>query len=207
MESVVYTLFNIATQIKWISETSILAIENNDTINQVEYDDLFYRKIPFAKAISGICQNHLIILSCSFLDEYEKELTPTKFPYYRERIIEFKKITNPAIKRIKKWSSLKTHRNQIVAHNYRIKGVSIFQYKEPIKYIIPTTNAEYKLLADLIFLISQTFHTIFPDIVNRIDFTKSLRDSLDFKSEKISCKKEFQIIESEINKNKKQHIT
>ena len=202
MESVIFTLFNLATQIKWLSETSEIAIKNKNFINQITYSG-FYEKVPFAKAISGISQNHLIIYCCSFLDEFEKELTPSKYPDYSNKIIELKRITKPAMTRIKKWKDIKEHRNNIVAHNLRIKGNSIFDYIQPIKYKIPTTNGEFKLLADLIFLIAQNIAPIFPEIVQKLDFRKTINDYLSLDSEKIDCEKEFEIAENEIIKNKK----
>ena len=202
MESVLLTLFNIATIIKWVSETDEIALENKEYINQISYSDSFYQTITYAKGISAISQNFLIILCCSFLDEFEKEFTPFKFPEYSEAIIRVKKITKPAINRIKKWKGLKNHRNNIISHNLRVNGVSIFECKEPIEYNIPSTNEEFKLLADLIFLVSQNIAPHFNEEVESIKFNPPIKDYFIVSSEPINCKFEFEAINDEIQKIK-----
>lgn len=201
MEAVILTLFNLATLIKWVSETSEVALENKSFINQIFYSDPFYRKIPFSRGISAISQNYLIILSCSFFDEFEKEFTPSKYPEYSEKILQVKRIVKPAIKRIKKWDGLKAHRNNILSHNLRINGISIFEFKESIEYNIPTTNDEFKLLADLIVLISQNISPVFGSIVDEIDFNNPIIDHISLKSEHIDCNAEFDRIKAEILNN------
>jgi hypothetical protein len=201
MKSVFLILFNITTQIKWISETIQLSVFNKDYLNQIQYQG-FYSQIPFSRAIGAIAENQLIINSCSFIDEFEKELIPSRFPKYSERIIKFKKIIKPALSRIKKWNGLRDARNHIVAHNLRIKGISVFESQKIIKYNVPSTDEEYILLADLIFLISENVKEVFPEIVQEIDFKIRLSQFVGYQSDKIDCYNEYLVIKEEIEKIK-----
>tara|TARA_B110000908_G_C10259523_1_gene458126 strand:+ start:3582 stop:3965 length:384 start_codon:yes stop_codon:yes gene_type:complete len=126
MKATIFTLFSLATQIKYTSIIGQAAIEEKHYLNQIKFKELHYNKLPYSNAVSGVCKIQLIILACSYLDEYEQQLTPIKHPEHIDSILSFKKVTKPAIDRIKKWKDLKKYRNQITAHNYRIKGKSIF---------------------------------------------------------------------------------
>lgn len=201
MENVLTTLFHLVTKIKWISDTSIAAIQNKDLLDNIIYADGHYKQNPYSKSVSCICQNLLIIHSCSFMDEFDKQLTPSKHPDYADRIIKVKKNLKPAICRIRKWDGLKNNRNHLIAHGYRVNGISIFELKEQIKYVIPTTNAEYRLLADLLFLIAQTISKHFPELIQKMDFNKTLLDNIAFESEKIDCSEEFDKIKNKIGVN------
>lgn len=202
VESSIHILFQLATKIKWISETELVTFMNRDYLLQIKYSDNFFNKINYPTSVSGICQDHLIIFCCSFLDEYEKVFTPSQFPNETDRILKLKKITLPAYKQIKKWKDLKKIRNNIIAHNLRIKGKSILDHNEKVKYNIPTTNEEYTLLADLIFIIAENIHLVFPETTDKIDFNITLRDHLTFESEKLNSFEVFKKIEKEIEKNK-----
>lgn len=207
LTSSIRILFQLATKVRWISETELVTFMNSNYLKQLKYNDDFYNALPYPTAVSGICQDMLMIFSCSFIDEYEKEFTPSKFPDEANRILELKRITMPAYKQIKKWKDLKKIRNNIIAHNHRINnGKSIFDSKERITYNIPATNEEYTLLADLVFIIAEKIHFIFPELIKEIDLSKTLRDYLNIKSEKKSEKinsfRLYKQIEKEIEENK-----
>jgi hypothetical protein len=195
-------LFQLATKVKWISETELITFMNSTYLKQIKYIDEFYNTFSYPTAVSGICQDMLIVYSCSFIDEYENEFTSSKFPKEANRILELKRITLPAYKQIKKWKDLKKIRNNIIAHNHRINGKSIFNNKDKITYNIPATNEEYTLLADLVFIIAENIPPIFPELITEIDFNESLRDHLNIKSEKINTFNVYRQIKKEIEVNK-----
>jgi hypothetical protein len=202
IKSSIRILFQLATKAKWISETELVSFFNKEYLNQLRYSDKFYDKLPFQTSISSICQNYLVIYCCSFLDEYERVFNPSQFPNDSKKIIEFKKVVLPAYKRIKKWKDIKKLRNSLIAHNHRIKGKSIFDHDTRIKYNVPSTNEEFTLLADLIFLIAEQIHLYFPETVSKMDLKITLKDHIAIESDKLHGFEEFKRIKKEIEKNK-----
>jgi hypothetical protein len=198
VKSSIRILFQLATKIKWISDTSLTSFMNRPYLSQIKYYDDFFNSLSFPTSISGICQDFQIIYCCSFIDEYDKWFTPAKYPEEKDRILKVKRIVLPAYNRIKSWKDLKTLRNQIIAHNHRINGKSIFDHESKVKYNVPTTNEEYVLLADLVFLIAHYISPVFPEIVKEIDFNISLRDHLSLQSEQIDSYSEYKRIEKEV---------
>lgn len=204
IQSSIHILFHLATKIKWISETELITSMNFDYLQHIKYIDPSF-EINYPTSVSGICKDYLIIFCCSFLDEFEKVFTISQFPIHTDRILKLKKITLPAYKQIKKWKDLKKIRNNIIAHNHRIQKKSIFDHTEKVKYNIPTTNEEYTLLADLIFLIAEKIYFVFPEMIEKLDLNMSLRDHLTLVSDKLDSIKVFirikQEIEQEIENN------
>ena len=206
IKSSIHILFELATKIKWISDTSLTAEMNSEYLSNVRYYDEFYNKYTYPICISAICQYLEIIYCCSFMDEYENWFTPGKFPDETNRILKVKNVVKPAYKRIKKWNDIKKLRNNILAHNHRIDGESIFEIENKIKYNVPSSNAEYVLLSDLIFIIAKNIYPVFPEIVTESNFKLTLRDQLKFQSEKIDAYSEYKKIEKEIENNLKSMI-
>lgn len=203
IKSSLYILSNLATKTRWISDTSLLSEINKEYLSPIQYWDDFFNKYPFSMSVSGICQDFQTIYCCSFIDEYERKFTPKHYPNEAENIIRFKQIVQPAYKKIKNWKGLKNHRNYILAHNYRINDKSIFDMEKKIFLNVPATNAEYILLADLVFLIAQNFIVIFPEIMKSFEFGKTLRDQLEYQpSKKENTLNELKKIEKEIEQNK-----
>jgi hypothetical protein len=201
IESSIRILFQLATRIKWISEIDLVAYMNFDSLNKYQCIDSFYN-LPFPISVSAICQDYLVVQSCSYLDEYDNYFTIKNFPNEKERILKLKRIVKPAYKKIKSWKDLKKMRNNIIAHNHRVNGESIYDSVEKVTYIVPSSNEEYTLLADLIFIITQNIEPVFPDIVKSMNFSSTLRDFLVIKSEKINTYEELKRIEDEIEINK-----
>ena len=195
-------LYQLATRIKWYSETELITFVYKNYLRQFKYNDETFDKYSYPTAITCICQDMMLIYCCSFLDEYEREFTPSKFPKESERIINLKQIVLPAYKQIKSWTDLKTLRNNIIAHNHRKKGKSIFDFDDKTKYNIPTADREYTFLADLVILIAQNISYVFPEFTNKIDFTSTLYDHLEIASEKIETIGLLRQIEKEIEYNK-----
>lgn len=204
IKSTLYILSSLATKIKWISETSIISIAHRVPLSQISYCDEFFNKYPFSVSVSAICQDLQTIFCCSFIDEYDNKFNPKRYPNEAENIIRFKKIVSPAYKKIKIWKKgLVNHRNYLLAHNYRINGKSVFDMKEKVILNVPTTNAEYVLLSDLVFLIAMNFKIVFPQIMDEFDFNESLLDHIEFQSKKtnVNTLQELTIIEQEIKEN------
>jgi hypothetical protein len=206
ISSSIRILYQLATKIKWFSEIELATFMNKDYLKQLKFNDDFYNKYPYPTSVSSISQDMIIIYTCSFLDEYDNVFTPAVFPSESKKIIELKNNVLPAYRQIKKWKDLKKIRNNIIAHNHRINGKSIFDLNEKIKYTIPSTNAEYTLLADLVFIIAENILPIFPELLDEIDFNKSLLDHLDIDSEKIDTFITYRKIKNEIEEIKKNKI-
>lgn len=204
IKSSIRILYQLGTNIKWISETSMITLSNRIYLERIEYlDEYFKTAISYPTSVSGICQNFLIINACSFIDEYENYFTYSNYPEEKDRILKFKKIVLPAYRQIKSWKDLKSLRNHIIAHNHRIKVKSIFDYKEKTTYNVPTTNGEYRLLADLIFLITTNINDIFPEMRKEEIINKTLMDYLNFKSDIVRASEEYKRIKMEIEYIKK----
>jgi len=108
----------------------------------------------------------------------------------------------PAVRKIKSWKGLKNLRNNIIAHNRRINGLSIFESTDVIHYNVPSSDEEYILLADLIFLIAENIEPIFPEIIQTIDQDIKVNQYMKLKSDKNDCFREHQEIKKEIEKVK-----
>jgi hypothetical protein len=202
IENVIRTLGYLASQIKLTYDTAFLTMENKSKLSEIKYKDDFYNKTgTFDEYIYSICCSCLIIQCCSFIDELEQELNPKKFPLFRKRIILFKKICKPALNRIRKWKDLKNYRNNLIAHNFRINGKSIFSYKNKVEYSIPNTPDEYKLLADLVFLMACQIVLFFPREMNSTNDKKTLynyhkinSDKSNFKTDFLNIKQQMELI-------------
>jgi len=84
--------------------------------------------------------NTILMNACSYLDEYNKNLLHNAEPQFHERIKSLKKIAKPALKKLNEWTDLRSYRNQMVAHNFRIDGndfsfIKLGQYKAPRTYL------------------------------------------------------------------------
>lgn len=203
VSSSIRILYQLATRIKWFSEIELATFMNKEFLEQIKFHDDFYNKYSYSTSVSSICQDMIIIYTCSFLDEYDNFFTPVVYPNETEKIIELKSIVLPAYRIIKKWKDLKKIRNNILVHNHRIKGNSIFDLNERMKYIIPSSNAEFTLLADLVFMIAENILPIFPELRNEIDFNESLLDHLNIDSEKLDTYTTYRKIKSEIEEIKR----
>ena len=71
--------------------------------------------------IYSIITSQIIITSCSYLDEWEELGKLTKVEN-EPKIITLRKTVKPAIDRINQWSDMRQFRNNIIAHNHRIKN-------------------------------------------------------------------------------------
>ena len=162
------TLFYPANQIIFFNEIYETYRDNEDYLNKVKFKN-HYAYLPLAKAISGNFQNYTIILLCSFIEEFNEEFTIVRHPEYANQINRIKKLTKPVLKRISQWKNLKDYRNQILAHNFRNKGKSLFSKSvAPISFNVPHTNSEFVLLTELIRIITTCIALELPGLFEQL---------------------------------------
>ena len=207
MESIKYsfkTLGDLATKIKLHQEVHSESMKNKDILNQIHLSTFYQNKnLSFQNIISSSSLNWIIIDTISFIDEYEKKLTAYNYPNYSDKILLLKKINNPALRRIKKWTDLKKYRNTILVHNLTIKNKHIYSFQNPIKYNYPKNNDEVKLLSDLILIISKNIGFVFNKLVNEIDFSTSIANLILTNKNEINFKLEIKNVVNEIEAIKK----
>ncbi|MCD4663743.1 MAG: hypothetical protein K8R68_00635 [Bacteroidales bacterium] len=95
-------------------------------------------------------KSQILILACSYIDEWDNFLASKKNDKMDQRLIELKKQAKPAIDRIREWTGLKEFRNTVLAHNFRNKKLnfeSVFtnDYTDYLK--IPDHITEIYLLS------------------------------------------------------------
>lgn len=90
--------------------------------------------------------SHIILETCSFLEEYEKNLFSVSEDQYKNRIRQLRKNAQPVIDKINEWKGLRDYRNQMIAHPWRIRQTKEFAYKDLFSYDIPTGYLELQLL-------------------------------------------------------------
>ena len=89
-------------------------------------------------------QNYLLILLCSFLDEWRRF---SSFAKNDARVIQANKIVKPAMDRFQRWPHLHKIRSGMLAHSPNNSGEMIFPWEAFAKYRCPTTLEEILLLA------------------------------------------------------------
>ena len=185
------TLTFLLTQIFFFKEIHETFTDNEEKLNSIKFKG-HYANQPFAKSISGNHLNYMILLANGYLDEYHDNFTAIKHPDYAERITEIKKLTKPVVKRIGKWTNLKDYRNNILAHNFRVKGQSIFASDfEPIHLKAPHTNSEIMLLAELLSIINTTIIQKIPGLLAGINFREPLFNKITYEYIEVDIEKEL----------------
>lgn len=193
------TLSHLANQVSFFSQVYETYIENEDYLNKVKFK-FPYSDIPLAKGISGSLLNYSLIISNSFFDEYNEQFIAVKHPNYANRINNLKKITRPVLNRLKKWINFKDYRNHILAHNFRINGVSIFDKNFQKKnYSIPFTNSEVMLLANMVKIVLNCITLEIPELLENFNFSDTILSKTTFDYNEVDVTKEFQEIWRQIN--------
>ncbi len=113
--------------------------------------------------------NQIIILVCSFLDEWNQHLISNKIPEYSKDINDLKNILKPVFSRINKRSGLKEYRNTILAHNFRNKGFPILN-EDVISLNIPITHEEFLGITQLLNIVVVEVMDKFSNIISYDDF-------------------------------------
>lgn len=172
-------LSHIATQMKFMILMNDETVKNNDLLKEIKFDDPHFGRLTYRDGVFSLSSNYLLLLGCSYLDELNNEFVSHKHPSYAERIIQFRKIVKPALKRIDDWKDLKVFRNTMLAHGYRIKGKSVLSHdNRTLEFKIPKTETERKLFYQLVFVINNFMASEFKDIRNSLNFNETLLDKL-----------------------------
>jgi hypothetical protein len=145
--------------------------------------------------IYSIITSQIIITSCSYLDEWEELGKLTKVEN-EPKIITLRKTVKPAIDRINQWSDMRQFRNNIIAHNHRIKNennsLSILYLSRNLN--CPATYFDYKLLLGCIYITKNVLLRFFKDeynlLIPNIKDIEDLSPINEVKNEK-SFRKEF----------------
>jgi hypothetical protein len=113
----------------------------------------------------------MIISTCSFLDEYDNFLKSEESDVIRE----IKLAVKPAMKVIRQWRNLEDFRNNVLAHNLRVRkegNVSVF-IRGISSYDVPQTASDMNVLYTCITSIKRVFESAFgARIDNAIDYFK-----------------------------------
>ncbi len=190
--NVTNTLFNLHSQIKFAVTTLERVYENRDSINSIKYNNEFFDKQTlFQTSINAIISNNCIIMFSSFLDEYANFNSHKLGKEMEDRIEYVRKLNKPGVKRINKWKDIKSFRNHLAAHNFKINGKSFFS--DEVKYLeykIPNTISEKKLFLLITELICLNIRDEFPEILlfmnpqyRMIDKMKIIGEQIDFEEE------------------------
>ncbi|CAL2077702.1 hypothetical protein [Tenacibaculum sp. 190524A05c] len=145
--------------------------------------------------IYSIITSQIIITSCSYLDEWEYFARLIK-EEQESKIIILRKITKPVMDRINEWKDMKEFRNNVLAHNHRIKkennSLAIFNLSRNLN--CPNSFYDYKLLLGCIFITKDVLLRLFPKEYNQIllqvKYIENLKPINEIKNEK-SYRKEF----------------
>ncbi len=159
-----------------------------------------FNKFPHFLLNNAYLSDYILILICSFLDEYNGEFTPNNCEILKNRIHKFRSQIKPVIKRINKWKHLKDYRNTVLAHNLRLKDRnSIFSdQKVQVKFEIPNSHDEMVLLCELAALITKNIGAEFPEIIAELDLNITVNDVINASFEKIDFYNEYQKVCDEI---------
>ncbi|WP_330442109.1 hypothetical protein [Flavobacterium sp. C4GT6] len=191
LKNVISTLFHLQGQIHLLIETLEKCTKNENLLNQIELTS-FNSDINFQKSVQGLLSNQSIIMFCSFLDEYNRYLTPQiDNSVYKDRITSLKQLNKPILKRINKWKDLYSFRNKLVAHNFRTNNKSFFSTDEVEIYKIPNTISEKILFDGIIYLICTNIRDLFPDVISQIDPDFIMLNKLKIIGEDIDNEKEL----------------
>lgn len=111
--------------------------------------------------------NQIILSACSYIEEWELlgVLSPEE-----PRILALRKISKPAIDRIKEWKDLKLVRNSVIAHNHRLpkqnNSLTITNIKRQLS--CPNSLFDYKLLIGCIYVTKNALLRVFGEEYNEI---------------------------------------
>lgn len=96
--------------------------------------------------------NTILMDTCSYVDEYNKNFLNNAEQQFHSRIKTVKRIAKPALKKVNEWKDLRSYRNQMIAHNFRIDGDD-FSLKKLGQYIAPRTYLDIVMLRKHLMMI------------------------------------------------------
>lgn len=152
-----------------------------------------------------ILYNTILMNTCSYLDEYNKNFLINAEYKFHERIKTLKKIAKPAIKKLNEWKDLRTYRNQIVAHNFRIDG-NDFSFKKLGQYKAPRTYLDIVMLRKHLMMIHGIISAEFE---NELKNVNSILDNFSVQEQQIdysNVENDLKTLLSEINNLCKENL-
>jgi hypothetical protein len=189
----------LGSQIFFFIEVHKTYTENETKLNEIKFSG-HYANLPFAKAISGNLLNYSLIIANSYFDEYNENFVAIKHPKFEERIKKVRAIIKPVIKRLNKWTNFKDHRNYILAHNFRIKGQSIFANDfKPFHFKVPHTNSEIILLAEMVRLVNITIAAEFSELLDDNYYKDTVLDKMRFYYNEVDINNELDEMINQMN--------
>ena len=173
-----------------------------ETLTKVETKDRMTREMLLFNA-----KSLMILYTDSFIEEWDNHLVQNASQQNKEILIIYKKIAQPAIDRIKKWSGIKSFRNKILAHNFRDKkGKPIFPFINLKEVIIPDHISELYLLKMCIKAATDVISKPFKNELsqNTIDFFPKISE---YKARLIDAESEMKQVVGQINEINKTYNT
>lgn len=189
----------LGSQIFFFIEVHKTYMANENKLNEIKFRG-HYANLPLAKAISGNMLNHSLIIANSYFDEFNEHFVPVKHPGFEDRIKRVRTITKPVTKRLSKWTNFKDYRNYILAHNFRVKGQSIFDADfHTVHFKAPYTNSEIILLAEMIRLVNITIASEFPELLDGKYYQDTVLDKLTFDYNEVDINSEVAELINQMN--------
>ena len=191
LKNVVRTLFSLQTQVHHVVETLNTIGNNYELLRDIKLEN-FHVETNLEISSHSIISNYSIILFCSFMDEYDFFFNQNHLSSeFQNRINIVKQKNKPGIKRIKEWKDLKKFRNQIAAHNFRIKKKSFFSDEfEQFTFKIPNKISEKNLFSGIIYLLCLNIRNAFPEI--KINSSEVMLDKMKLIGEEVDNEKELE---------------
>ena len=194
-------MMHILTHICGIRACSDINGELHRTLPQLWATGFFSDKPHFVFTDAFLCE-YTIILTCSFLDEYNGHFTANNCEELKDRIKVFRKQIKPVLNRINQWTDIHKYRGMILAHNLRTKdNKSIYELtNKKIDFNIPNTRPEFSLLIQLLALITRNIGKEFPELITKIDFNERIVDKMNIPYDLIDFESEFNAVGEKIKK-------
>ena len=104
--------------------------------------------------------SQILLLTYGFMKEYDDKLKATDIET-NQKILLLKNTAKPAATRIRKWNGLKDFRDNVLAHYFRNKGISIFLNGRYGTYNIPNDINELHVMVRCVFFIQVGLKSIF----------------------------------------------
>jgi hypothetical protein len=160
-EESVFTLLALATQ---ISQSYDSIFDNEDTINSdfSILENYSYHKL-MNNTIYDALASQIILKSVAFIDEWNSYFGIKTESKDYEKIMQVKKLAEPAYTCLMEWKELYDYRNQAIAHNHRDKNKqNIYLTGKKFKNA-PQTEDEILLLSFCIYKIAEIISKFFQE--------------------------------------------
>jgi len=193
LKNVLKTLFHLQSQISLLVETLNEIGNNYQILQNMPLDNFFNKNMNLENSTHTLISNYSIIMFCSFMDEYEEHFNTNYLKNIDpERILRVRKKNSYGVNRIKIWKDMKTFRNQLVAHNFKVKGKSFFSDEiERLTFRIPNTISEKNLFSGIIYYICINLKNEFIEVSNSLLSTELMLDKIEFTKQEIDNEKEL----------------